>query len=91
VPDHQLIAELRALVGDWGVVTGDALRARTYDRLAGEVRSQVLVRPHDTAQVSAVLRLCHARRQPIVTHGGLTGLVYGCAAGAEDVIIRSKP
>ena len=87
MPDDQLIADLRARVGDWGVVTGDALRARTYDRLAGEVRSQVLVRPHDTAQVAAVLRLCHARHQPIVTHGGLSGLVYGCAARAEDVII----
>ena len=87
MPDDQLIPDLRARVGDWGVVTGDALRARTYDRLAGEVRSQVLVRPHDTAQVAAVLRLCHARHQPIVTHGGLSGLVYGCAARAEDVII----
>ncbi|HEY0342626.1 MAG TPA: FAD-binding oxidoreductase [Steroidobacteraceae bacterium] len=85
--NEQLLADLRALVGDSGVVTGEALRARTYDESAGEVRAQMLVRPRDTAQVSAVLRLCHARGQTVVTHGGLTGLVYGCAARPEDLIV----
>ena len=87
MPDDQLIADLRARVGDWGVVTGEPLRARTYDEQAGEVRAEVLVRPRDTAQVSAVLRLCHSRGQPVVTHGGLSGLVYGCAARPQDVIV----
>jgi FAD/FMN-containing dehydrogenase len=87
VADDSLITDLRALVGDWGVVTGEPLKARTYDPLAGEVRAQVLVRPRNTAQVSAVLRLCHSRGQPIVTHGGLSGLVYGCAARPEDLIV----
>ena len=87
MPNEQFIADLRALVGDWGVVTGEPLRARKYDEPAGEVRAQVLVRPRDTAQVSAVLRLCHSRGQPVVTHGGLSGLVYGCAARAEDLIV----
>jgi len=87
VPNDQLVTDLRALVGDRGIVTGESLRARTYDPLAGEVRAQVLVRPRDTAQVSAVLRLCHSRGQPIVTHGGLSGLVYGCAARPEDLIV----
>jgi FAD/FMN-containing dehydrogenase len=87
VPDEQLIADLRAVVGDWGVVTGDPLRSRSYDPFAGEIRAEVLVRPRDTAQVSAVLRLCHARAQPVVTHGGLTGLVYGTAARASDLIL----
>ena len=54
MPDDQLIADLRALVGDWGVVTGELLRARTYDEPAGEVRARVLVRPRDTAQERCV-------------------------------------
>jgi len=87
MPDNPLVAELRALVGDWGVVTGDPLRARRYDPFAGEIRAEVLVRPRDTAQVSAVLRLCHSRRQVVVTHGGMTGLVYGTAARASDLIL----
>jgi FAD/FMN-containing dehydrogenase len=87
VPDEQLIADLRAIVGDWGLVTGEPLRSRTYDEFAGEIRAAVLVRPRDTAQVSAVLGLCHSRGQAVVTHGGLTGLVYGTAARASDLIL----
>jgi FAD/FMN-containing dehydrogenase len=45
------------------------------------------VRPRDTAQVSAVMRLCHARRQPVVPHGGLTGLVFGTAASPNELIL----
>jgi FAD/FMN-containing dehydrogenase len=87
VPDDRLIADLRALVGDWGVVTGEPLHSRTYDEFAGEIRANVLVRPRSTEQVSGVLRLCHSRGQTVVTHGGLTGLVYGTAASANDVIL----
>ncbi len=87
VPDDRFLADLRALVGDWGVVTGEPLRARTYDECAGEIRARVLARPRDTAQVSAVLRLCNSRGQTVVTHGGLTGLVYGAAAGEDDLIV----
>jgi FAD/FMN-containing dehydrogenase len=87
VPNEQFLADLRALVGEWGVVTGEPLQARTYDEFAGEIRAQVLVRPRDTAQVSAVLRLCNSRGQTVVPHGGLTGLVYGTAAGVDDLIL----
>jgi len=87
VPDDQLSADLRALVGDWGVVTGEPLHARRYDEFAGEIRANVLVRPRNTEQVASVLRLCHSRGQTVVTHGGLTGLVYGTAASANDVIL----
>jgi FAD/FMN-containing dehydrogenase len=37
--------------------------------------------------VSAVLGLCHARGQPVVPHGGLTGLVYGGAASEDELIL----
>jgi FAD/FMN-containing dehydrogenase len=87
VPNEQLLADFRTIVGDWGVVTGEPLSSRTYDEFAGEVRARVLVRPRDTAQVSAVLRLCHSRGQTVVTHGGLSGLVYGTAATVDDVIL----
>jgi FAD/FMN-containing dehydrogenase len=87
VPNDQFLADLRAIVGDWGVVTGEPLHSRTYDEFAGEIRANVLVRPRDTSQVSAVLRLCNSRGQTVVTHGGLTGLVYGTAAGVDDLIL----
>ena len=83
----QLVAELRALVGDAGLLTGEALRGRAHDGRAGDVRADILVRPRNTQELAAVLRLCHARRQPVVTHGGLTGRVQGAAAGQSDVVL----
>src|SRR4029079_13509327 len=53
----------------------------------GRVEAELLVRPRSTEQVSAVLRLCHGRGQPVVTHGGLTGLVNGADADARDVVL----
>jgi FAD/FMN-containing dehydrogenase len=83
----ELLAELRALVGEWGLVTGERLSGRVYEEYVGSMHAQVLVRPADTAQVSGVLRLCHARGQPVVPHGGLTGLVFGAVAGKDDLIL----
>jgi FAD/FMN-containing dehydrogenase len=40
----------------------------------------VLVRPASSEEVSAVLRLCHGARQPVVPWGGKTGLVDGAMA-----------
>jgi len=90
MPDAQLLADLRAVVGDQGIVTGEKLRERTYDPFAGVITAKVLVRPRDTAQVSGVMRLCHARGQVVVPHGGLTGLVYGTTAGDSDVILSME-
>ena len=39
-----------------------------------------LLRPRSTAEVSAILKLCHAARQPVVPWGGRTGLVEGAYA-----------
>jgi FAD/FMN-containing dehydrogenase len=87
MPAAELLADLRALLGERGVVTGEQLTGRVYEQHVGPVRAQVLVRPADTSQVSAVLGLCHARGQPVVPHGGLTGLVYGGAASEDELIL----
>ncbi len=90
MPEAQLVADLRAVVGEEGIVTGDKLRERKYDPFAGVIRAQVLLRPKSTAQVSDIMRLCHARNQVVVPHGGLTGLVYGTTAGESDVIVSME-
>jgi FAD/FMN-containing dehydrogenase len=82
-----LLASLRAIVGEPGLLTGERLSGRVYEPYVGPVRAKVLVRPSDTAQVSAVLRLCHEHRQPVVAHGGLTGLVRGAAASESEIIL----
>ena len=40
-------------------------------------RTRAVVRPGDTAEVSAVMRLCHEHGVPVVPQGGNTGLVGG--------------
>jgi FAD/FMN-containing dehydrogenase len=87
VPPAQLLADLRALVGDRGIITGERLTSRVYDTHVGSIDAKVLVRPADTSQVSAVLRLCHSRGQPVVPHGGLTGLVHGGTATESELIL----
>ena len=83
-----LLADLRALLGEQAIVTGERLAGRAYDPHVGPVRAKVLVRPADTSQVAAVLRLCHARGQPVVPHGGLTGLVQGAVARENEFTVE---
>src|SRR5262249_6530678 len=43
-----------------------------------------------TPQVADVMRLCFAKNQVVVPHGGMTGLVYGTAARPSDVILSME-
>src|SRR6186713_664603 len=79
--------ELRAIVGEQGMLEGAAVRERAVTLWHGRVDAELLVRPRSTEQVSAILRLCHGRGQPVVTHGGLTGLVNGADADANDIVL----
>ncbi len=86
--EPSLIDALRAIVGPAGVLSG----TEVTDRGAGGFRedtlkAQCLVRPRDTAEVSAVLRLCHDRGQVVVPQGGRTGLVHGSDAEPDDLIL----
>lgn len=50
-----------------------------------------VVRPSSTEETAAILRLCHAHRQPVVTQGGLTGLAGGaCLLGGEIVLSLAR-
>lgn len=83
-----IIEALRGLVGEAGVLDAQALSTRA----AGVMRKDsltalALVRPANTAEVSAVLRWCHEQGLSVVTHGGLSGLVHGADAGPEQIIL----
>jgi FAD/FMN-containing dehydrogenase len=82
-----LKSDLRAIVGEQGLLEGGDVRQRAGVLWHGRIEADLLVRPRDTSQVSQVLALCHARGQPVVTHGGLTGLVNGADAAAGEIIL----
>jgi FAD/FMN-containing dehydrogenase len=87
--DPGLLADLRAVVGDSGLLTGAAVHERAD--VNGHVpRAAALVRPASTEQVAGVLRLCHARHQSVVTHGGRSGLVEGTATTEQELILSTE-
>ena len=82
-----LVPDIKAIVGEQGLLEGAAVRERGKALFHGRVDADILVRPHSTEQVSALLKLCHSRGQPVVTHGGLTGLVQGADASQADIVL----
>eukprot|EP01063_Lacrimia_lanifica_P006194 TRINITY_DN13730_c0_g1_i1.p3 TRINITY_DN13730_c0_g1~~TRINITY_DN13730_c0_g1_i1.p3 ORF type:complete len:514 (+),score=192.21 TRINITY_DN13730_c0_g1_i1:1938-3479(+) len=52
-----------------------------------EGRSQCVVRPRTTAQVSQLLRYCNDKRLPVCVQGGNTGLVGGSVPVFDEVIL----
>lgn len=74
-----LMTALRAAVGDPHVVVDPDLMAQHVIDWAGRFGGPAcaVVRPADTAEVSAVLRACHAAGVPVIPQGGNTGLVGG--------------
>jgi FAD/FMN-containing dehydrogenase len=85
--DSGLLADLRAVVGAQALLTGERVRECATDVQGLVPGAQALVRPHSTAEVSAVLRLCHSRGQAVVPHGGRTNLVEGTATSSSEVIV----
>ena len=84
---NDFLSDLRAIVGEQGLLQGAAVRERAAVLWHGHVDADLLVRPRNTTQVSQVLALCHARGQVVVTHGGLTGLVNGADAVHGDLVL----
>lgn len=84
-----LIAKLKTTVGDEAVRTGKDIPARNRSDESGEasVEPMALVLPRSTADVSAVLALCHAAGQSVVPQGGMTGLVDASRPGADEIAI----
>jgi len=86
----EIKSRLRAIVGEQGILEGEAVRERAATLWHGRVDAELLVRPRSTEQVSAVLSLCHERGQSVVTHGGLTGLVNGADADANEIVLSME-
>jgi glycolate oxidase len=83
VATESVIAELTAALPDGAVLTDpDLLRGHQHDEagLCPAGLPAVVVRPRDTAQVAAVVRIAAAHRLPVVPQGARTGLAGGANA-----------
>lgn len=85
------VIELRAIVGDAGVLDAADVAARSAGAFrADNLKAMALVRPASAEEVSRVLRWCHAHGIAVVTQGGLTGLVHGGDAAPNEVILSME-
>lgn len=83
-----LLDKLTAIVGPDHVLTGERVTSRAVGWVDhGGCRARAIVRPGSTDEVSRVLAACHEAGQPVVTFGGLTGLVRGAVAGEDEVAL----
>ena len=85
--DH--IAELRAAVGDDGLITGQS-QLQTYecDGLTNfRVLPGAVVLPRTAEQVQAVVRMCARHKIPFVSRGAGTGLSGGALPAAGGIVI----
>jgi FAD/FMN-containing dehydrogenase len=86
--DSDLFARLKAALPPDALLAGEQLAGRTEDWTHQQpMRSALLLRPSSTDEVSTALALCHAAGQPVITHGGLTGLVHGADTAPSDVVL----
>ena len=88
---EQVVAAFRSLLGADAVVPPDQIDIRYLKEYFSPepvtVRPRVLVKPRNTDQVAAVLRLCNEQRWPVVPQGGLTGLSGGALPNDGEVIL----
>ncbi|HZP04861.1 MAG TPA: FAD-linked oxidase C-terminal domain-containing protein [Terracidiphilus sp.] len=83
------IAELRAAVGEAGLITGRS-QLQTYecDGLTNfRVQPGAVVLPRSTAEVQAVVRVCARHKIPFVSRGAGTGLSGGALPSEGGVVI----
>jgi glycolate oxidase len=84
--------ELRALLGDDAVLSGDAA-ARAYDCDAYTVERSyptAVVLPRSTVQVLQIVRWCIGRQVPYTARGAGTGLSGGVLPALGGVVISTK-
>ncbi|WP_271911825.1 FAD-binding oxidoreductase [Vreelandella alkaliphila] len=84
----KLLNDLVAIVGPSGVLLGDDVSQRSVDWFTGApCRAKAIVRPRSTEQLSRVMALCYQADQPVVTHGGMTGIVHGGMASPGEIVV----
>lgn len=85
------VDELQNLSGEGGLLTGQDVRGRAAGIWNPDpIAADAIVRPGNTAQVSAILAACNAKDQPVVPHGGLTGLVGGALTEPGDIVLSTE-
>src|SRR5665213_3490296 len=90
--DDPILSELAGVVGAGHVLTDPELRRGYEQDISGRFRgfATAVIRPGDTSEVSAVLRVCTRYTLPVIAQGGNTGLVGGGVPRAGGIVLSLK-
>jgi FAD/FMN-containing dehydrogenase len=84
----ELLIALREMLGEKGVLEGEAVRSRQSSYWHRQpMQAQAILRPANSLELSACLRLCHAAGQAVIPLGGNTGLAEATASTAEHMML----
>ena len=83
-----LIAKLKTVVDEAGLLQGEDVANRAIHVWRDEpITAVAIVRPTSTEQVAEILKICNDAKQPIIAHGGRTGLVKSGDAEPHELIL----
>jgi FAD/FMN-containing dehydrogenase len=84
-----LTERLRRGLPEEALLFGDDVRRRSSNvwGTPRPIEAEVLIRPASTRELSRALAICNSLSQPVVVHGGQTGVVGSTATTPGDVII----
>ena len=83
-----IVEQLRQAVDAAGVLTGEDVSGRAIHVWRDEpITAKAIVRPRTTEEVADVLRICNDAKQPVVAHGGRTGLVKSGDVELEEIVL----
>ena len=91
----EFTSRLQHVVGEDGVILNPVDQEFYVNDWLGKAhgRTVAVVRPRNTAEVSAIMRLCHQSQTPVVPQGGNTGMSGGATpdmSGAQVVLSLSR-
>lgn len=84
-----ILHSLRAALGAGAVLTDKEIgpRHRSDMSMTGRDLPLAVLRPRNTAEVAAALRICNEFGQSVVPQGGLTGLAGGANAKPDEIAL----
>ena len=85
----KVLEEFQAFLPKKAILLNKEVTSRSAGGLHTEEsnKAKLIVRPKTTEEVSKILTICNKHEQPIVVHGGVTGLVYGTRTSSNHIIL----
>ena len=89
---NQTLEQIRSVLdrGDLLTDAEDISGRVSWPGIGESCPAAAVVRPVTTEEVSAVMRICHEAGQPVVTHGGRTGLVGAIRCRPEEIVVSME-